>query len=179
MTWRTHVAVGSNAIWLTGLFGKVDESILILLPVAVIASLLPDIDATAAKIHFVGGGVLGIFKGSFHGKYFHHRGLMHSLFITIIFFIILWIFFRNSFPFLPYIFSLSYFSHPIIDGLNTGVGYLYPFNHKTYTLVPKFFRSRVGSKIDGLLMFVGLLGILLFFLTFAHQFFPWQPMGPI
>src|SRR5947209_4458834 len=139
MTWRTHVAVGTNAIWLAGLFGKADESILVLLPVAVIASLLPDIDAVTAKIHFIGGGVLGIFRGSFYGKYFHHRGLMHSLFVTLIFFVILWIFFRNSIPLLPYVFALSYFSHSLIDGLNTGVGYLYPFKRKMYSLVPRFF----------------------------------------
>ena len=42
MTWRTHIAVGANAIWLMPYFGKLDNSILILLPVAVIASLLPD-----------------------------------------------------------------------------------------------------------------------------------------
>ena len=89
MTWRTHVAIGTNAIWLAGFLGKVDESILVLLPTAVLASILPDIDAVSAKIHYVGGGVFGIFKNSFHGKYFHHRGLMHSILATVILFVIL------------------------------------------------------------------------------------------
>src|SRR5437868_755006 len=52
MNWRTHIAVGTNAIWLMPYYGKLDNSILILLPVAALASLLPDIDATSAKIHY-------------------------------------------------------------------------------------------------------------------------------
>lgn len=172
MTWRTHVAVGANAIWLTGFFGKADESILVLLPVAIIASLLPDIDATSAKIHYAAGGVLGIFKGAFYGKYFHHRGLMHSLFITLLFFIILWLIFRHSYPLLPYIFALSYFSHTLIDGFNTKVGYIYPFVNKRFALLPKSLLGRVGASLDTLLMFVGLATLLLFLALFAQELIP-------
>lgn len=163
MTWRTHIAVGANAIWLTGIFGKIDNSIIILLPVAIVASILPDIDANSAKIHYAAGGILGIFKGSFYGKYFHHRGLMHSLPVTLLWFIILWLIFQNSIPLLAPIFALSYFSHSLIDGLNTGVGYLYPFIHKRFALVPKIMSSQVGSPIDTLLMFIGIGGLMIFF----------------
>ena len=171
MTWKTHAAVGLNSIWLVGLLGKLDQSILILLPAAAIASLLPDIDATSAKIHYIGGGALGIFQGLFRGKYFHHRGLMHSLTVTLVLFVVLLIFFKDSVPMLPYVFALSYFSHPIIDGLNTGVGYLYPFVYKRFGLIPKYFRTPVGGAMDNLLFFAGAFMILLFFLLFKDQLF--------
>jgi membrane-bound metal-dependent hydrolase YbcI (DUF457 family) len=172
MTWRTHVAIGTNAIWLAGMFGQANQSMLVYLPVAVIASLLPDIDASSAKIHYAAGGVLGVFKNSFHGKYFHHRGLMHSLPLTLLFFIILIIIFHSSYPLLPYIFSLSYLSHSIIDGLNTGVGFLYPFVLKRFALVPRSLRSPVGGFADTCLLFVGLAGLLLFFAVYVHQIVP-------
>ena len=174
MTWRTHIAVGANAIWLTGIFGRIDNSIVILLPVAIVASLLPDIDASSAKIHYAAGGVLGIFKGSFYGKYFHHRGLMHSLPVTLLWFILLEIFFYNSTPLLAPVFALSYFSHSLIDGLNTGVGYLYPFVHKRFALVPKIMRSQVGSPIDTLLMFIGIGGLMIFLAIAKNILFPIQ-----
>jgi membrane-bound metal-dependent hydrolase YbcI (DUF457 family) len=132
MTWRTHVAVGANAIWLMGFFIAPAQDVLIYLPVAVVASLLPDIDASGAKIHYAAGGILGIFKGVFYGKYFHHRGLMHSVLASVIFFVLLWAVFQNSYPLLAPIFALSYFSHSVIDGFNTGVGYLYPLFLKVY-----------------------------------------------
>jgi membrane-bound metal-dependent hydrolase YbcI (DUF457 family) len=175
MTWRTHVAIGANAIWLTGLLGKVDESILVLLPTAIIASLLPDIDATAAKIHYAAGGALGIFKGAFYGKYFHHRGLMHSFFVAIILFFILVIAFNGSYPLLAPIFFLSYISHSIIDGLNTTVGYFYPFIYKRFALLPRWLRFPVGSPVDILFMFGGIAGLLLFFAAFYTQLIPANP----
>jgi|SRR3989344_273686 len=172
MTWRTHVAIGTNAIWLAGFLGKVDESILVLLPTAVLASILPDIDAVSAKIHYVGGGVFGIFKNSFHGKYFHHRGLMHSILATVILFVILLILFKNSHPMLPFVFALAYFSHTVIDGFNTKVGYLYPFVYKRFSLLPQPLLFRVGSAADTILMFLGLSGILIFFALFKDYLIP-------
>ena len=169
MTWKTHVAIGANALWILPLFGPLDSSILILLPVAAIASLLPDIDGKSSKIHYIGGGILGIFNGVFYGKYFHHRGLMHSVFVTVLWFGLLWLIFRQSLPTLPYVFALSYASHWLIDGLNTGVGYLYPFVYIRFALVPKAFRSKVGSPVDTILMFFGLAGVLLFFFLFKDQ----------
>lgn len=172
MTWRTHVAVGANAIWLSA-FALPDKSILILLPAAMIASLLADLDASAAKIHFVGGGALGIFHGSGkHGIFLHHRGIMHSLFATLILFILLLYFFHDSVPLLPYVAALAFFSHPLIDGFNGGVGYLYPFVRKQYAFLPSKIRPRVGGTFDNLLMFAAILGIFLFFLIFQKQFLP-------
>lgn len=170
MTWRTHVAIGANAVWLMPFFGTVDKSILVLLPAAVIGSLLPDIDATSAKIHYAAGGVLGIFKGAFYGKYFHHRGVMHSFFAALLLLIILIVIFNNTYPLLPYVFTLAYISHPIIDGFNTGVGYLYPFVLKRFSLLPRPLRFKVGSPADFLLMMAGIFGLLIFFVGFAQRF---------
>ena len=169
MTWRTHIAIGANAIWLIPYFGKVDQTILILLPAAALASIFPDIDASSAKIHYAAGGILGIFKGAFHGKYFHHRGIMHSFFAAAVLLVLLMVTLGNSYPLLPYVASLAYISHPIIDGLNTGVGYFYPFILKRYCLLPKFLRFQVGSPADTLLMFLGIGGLLIFFAGFSHQ----------
>jgi hypothetical protein len=67
MTWRTHVAVGLNALWIAPFISPIDKSILILIPLAAVASLLPDIDATGtgAKIHYIGKGFFGMFRGLF------------------------------------------------------------------------------------------------------------------
>ena len=166
------MVVGMNALWLAPLFGPVDKSILVLIPTAALASLLPDIDASAAKIHFVGGGFLGIFRGIFFGKYFHHRGLTHSLFVTLLLLLIIRFFWGDAYPALPYVFAASYFSHPLVDGLNSGVGYFYPFILKRYALVPKVLRTPVGGVIDNLLFFIAALGIILFFIGFKDQFIP-------
>jgi membrane-bound metal-dependent hydrolase YbcI (DUF457 family) len=176
MHWRTHIAIGGNAIWLTVFSKNPDQSLLVFLPVAILASLLPDIDAAGngAKIHYIGGGVLGNFKGIFTGRYFHHRGIMHSVFVSVIFFIILFLinllFLNNSYPLLPYVFFLSYFSHPIIDGFNTSVGYLYPFSFRRMSMVPYVMRSPVKGFTDNLLFIFGIFGILLFFLLYAYSF---------
>ena len=167
MTWRTHAVVGANSLWLLFLSGKIDApAILIYLPVALFASILPDIDANAAKIHYVAGGAFGIFKGLFSGRYFHHRGIMHSIFIAVLFSFIIWIFFRQSFPALPYIFGASYLSHALIDGFNTKVGFFYPFTTKRFALLPRPLLSPVKGAADKLLFVGAALSLLLFFYFF-------------
>lgn len=176
MTWKTHVAIGTNAIWLTALTGTIDQSILLLLPSAAFASLLPDIDTTGfgAKIHYLKGPgrIFAPLRGVFVGRYFHHRGLMHSLFVTLIIFFILTVFFKAVYPLLPAVFALSYLSHPIIDGFNHTVGYLYPFSLKRFALLPRFLRTPVGGLADNLMLFFGVIGLLLYFFLFQNVFIP-------
>lgn len=84
MTWYTHAAVGANAVWLTALFGEPTRYASFYIMLGAFAALLPDIDASwrGAKIHYVGGGILGIFKGVFR-----HRGFFHSVIcINLLFF---------------------------------------------------------------------------------------------
>ncbi len=169
MTWKTHAAIGANSIWLVPFFSTVDQTMLMYLIVAVVASLLPDIDAVTAKIHYIGGGALGIFRGMFRGKLFHHRGMMHSVFVALLFSMIIWIFSRHTYPMLGAVFFVAYLSHSVIDGFNTSVGFLYPFIPKRFALVPKPLQSHVGGLTDNLFLFIGLLGLLLFFMTFRDQ----------
>ncbi len=171
MTWKTHAMVGANALWITALAGKVDITVFAYLPVAIVASLLPDIDAIRAKIHYVAHGVLYPFQGIFKGKYFHHRGLMHSLFVTILFGGVVALFSRNTiFALMPLIFMAAYFSHSIIDGFNTSVGYLYPISMKRFALLPKSLQTPVGGAADTLLFFIGAFGLLMYFYLFRNQF---------
>lgn len=168
------MAVGANAVWLAGLVGQVDSSILYLLPVACFASLLPDIDATGggAKVHYIGGGMLRVFAGVFHGKYFHHRGLMHSVLVTAVLFLVLWLMLHGTYPLLPYVATLAYVSHPLVDGFNAGVGYLCPFSRRSIALLPRAMLTRVGGAVDQILLYVALFGMLMFFLVYAHSFLP-------
>ncbi len=168
------MAVGANAIWLAGFAGKLDASILLLLFVACGMSLLPDIDiaGSGAKVHYVGGGVLGVFRGVFHGVYFGHRGLMHSVLAAVIVFVVCWLFTHSLFPVLPFVAALAYFSHSLIDGFNDSVGYFYPFVLRKVSLLPKFLRVKVGGPVDVGLMYVALLCLALFFLVHAQSFLP-------
>jgi membrane-bound metal-dependent hydrolase YbcI (DUF457 family) len=168
MTWKTHLVVGTNTIWLLTLTNNTESNdIAALIPAAMIASLLPDIDAAGrgAKIHYMGGGILKGFRGVFH-----HRGLMHSLFVVAIIFVFL--FFVNIFalgnssPLLPYVFALSYLSHSIIDGLNCGVGYLFPFNKKKYALIPRALWTPVNGFTDNLLFMVGSFSLIIFYFLY-------------
>jgi len=176
MTWRTHLAVGANALWIAPLIAPIDQSMLVLIPIAIVASLLPDIDAsrTGAKIHYIGGGAFGMFRGLFSGKYFHHRGLMHSFFTTLVLFVLLTIFFGRRLPALPAVFALSYFSHPLIDGFNTTVGYLYPFSRKRFALVPRSLYQKVDGTVDNLLFFLASLTFILFCALVVPQLFSIQ-----
>jgi|GEM_PF-824691 len=171
MTWRTHAVVGANSLWLLLFTAKVDQSIIVYLPIALFASILPDIDATAAKVHYIGGGVLGIFKGVFTGgKYFHHRGIMHSLFVAVLLSFVVWIFSKNYYPVLCYIFGLSYFSHAVIDGFNTRVGYFYPFTTKRFALLPRPLLTPVKGAADKLFFVAAAFGLILFFFYFYLRF---------
>lgn len=164
------MAIGANALWIAPLIAPLDNSILILLPLALVASILPDIDAAGdgAKIHYIGAGAMSLFRGMFFGKYLHHRGLMHSIFIALTIFALLLIFTGTRYPALPYVFAASYISHSIIDGFNyKGVGYFYPFNRRMISLLPKLLRTPVKGPMDNLLFFIGCFGFFLFCVMIA------------
>ena len=167
MTWRTHAVVGANAVWITALFSTVDATALGLLAAGAFAGLLPDIDASGrgAKIHYVGGGALGLFKGVFQ-----HRGFFHSVMAVVLLFLVSTWLLREYHPLLPLILTLGYASHPIIDGFNTvGVRYLFP-KRKMYNLIPKFFRTPVHGFADQLFFILGIMGIALFVLSHMDVF---------
>ena len=161
MTWRTHIVIGVNTLWIVPLVGKIDNSIITLIPVAALASLLPDVDAVYAKIHYIGGGLLQFTQGKFSGKYFSHRGLMHSFFIALVFALILAFFFAKSIPWLPVVFFLAYMSHGVVDGFNRPVGLLYPVYMKKFALLPRALWTPVNGFTDNIIFILGSFSFLL------------------
>ncbi len=170
MTWRTHVVVGMNTLWILPLTGHVDNTIFTLVPTAALASLLPDIDAISAKIHYLGKGALLFTQGKFKGKYFHHRGMMHGVFIAALITLILAFFFAKSVPMLPVIFFLAYMSHGVVDGLNWPVGLFYPLWMKKFTLLPRSLLTPVNGFADNLIFILGSFSLLLLFWVIHNQF---------
>jgi len=163
MSGLTHAVIGANAIWIASVYGVVDQNTALLAGVGAIAGLLPDIDASSAKIHYLFGQFLSVFKGR-HSGIFEHRGIFHSILSVIIIFVFSFIFLRQYNLLLPLVITIGYASHILIDGLNTGVGYFFPFNRQRYALVPKFLRSKVKGPVDQALFILGTVSLLFFFL---------------
>ena len=164
MTGQTHLIVGANVAWLVVLasveIGASDMRLLLLVLAGAFGALLPDLDAGAAKIHFIALGVLRPFQGIAK-----HRGGLHSLLAALVVFVIAYFLLRNFDALLGLDIALGYVSHLVIDGLNFGgVPLLWPLKTK-FHLVPKFFRSPVKGLVDQSLFVIGLLGIGLLFLT--------------
>lgn len=162
-----------NSLWLTALLPVKPAYYFILIPATAIVSLLPDIDAIDAKIFYIGGGLLSMLRGTFKGKYFHHRGVLHSLLAGCVMFILTALVFQSLVTGL--VLGLAYLSHPIIDGFNSGVGYFYPFNLKRYTLVPSKFCSPIKGKVNAILFIAGALGVTAFLLLMLPKLAPLDP----
>lgn len=159
MTWKTHALVGANAAWIVALYPAAAPNIFLLLAAGALGGLLPDIDAGTAKIHFVGGGTLGFFRGIFQ-----HRGFFHSLPATLIVFVLAYSFLSVYDPFLPWVLALGYVSHCVIDAWNySGVQFLFPWRVK-FHLLPHLLRSPVKGFTDQLLFVVGCAGLVIFLL---------------
>ena len=163
MQGKTHAIVGANAVWITALAGQVDQGTIFLIVAGALAGLLPDIDADQAKIHYIGGGVLGMFKGNFI-----HRGFFHSWLAVLFIFIISTIFLTQFHPWLPIIITLAYLSHPILDGLTkSGVRFLFPL--KKFKLLPKKLGFKISGQFDNALFVIGALLLATFILI---QYYP-------
>jgi membrane-bound metal-dependent hydrolase YbcI (DUF457 family) len=156
MMGRTHAAVGANVIWLTLLYGQVDDRAMVLLGMCALAALLPDIDAGAAQIHFLFSGVFSPLRNTFQ-----HRGFFHSFLAAGILYLICHFTLRSFYPIAPEMMVLAYLSHPLIDAFNGGVRYLFP--KKTFvTFIPQWLRFRVGSAPDQVLFVLSMMGVILF-----------------
>ena len=162
MNWRTHALVGANAVWIASAVYPVTPAFAWLIAVGAFAGLAPDIDAVQAKIHYLGGGFLGIFKGAFK-----HRAFFHSILCAAIVYALVWFFLRQYHPALPLVAAAGYASHPLIDGFNIpGVEYLFPVRVR-YHLLPKSLRTPVGGFVDQLLLVLACFGLLYFVLSYA------------
>ena len=160
MTWQTHALVGANVAWLAALLPSTSASLAIVGALGRVAALLPDIDAQSAKIHYIGKGILGIFRGLFE-----HRGFFHSFLavgiVGVISSSIAWYFdFEWS---LPLAVTLGYASHLLIDGFTIGgVRYLFP-RTKKFRLLPKAICTTTKGNGDIALLIFAALGLVIFF----------------
>lgn len=160
MSGKTHAIIGANAVWVASLFGQVDQNIALLIAAGALSALLPDIDARQATIHYLGHGVLGMFK-----RVFRHRGFFHSILATMIIFLLSVVFLQEIHPLLPIVITIGYASHPLIDAFNAEVQYFFPYP-RFMSFIPRPLRFKVNSPGDHLFFIAGTLGILLFF--FLH-----------
>jgi len=166
MKWYTHAAIGANAVWLTTLLGVVDERAPLLIGLGALGALLPDIDATQAKIHFIGGGFLKPL-----GQLSYHRRFFHSLLMVALLGLVSYLFLEHYFPGVSVCLTFGYLSHTLIDGFNfKGVYYLFPFVKKEYHLLPQWLRTPIGGLADHLLFIAGIAGITIFLLLYQNYF---------
>lgn len=135
---RTHLAI--NALFIALFLAKVDN-MWIFIPVALIATMLPDIDS--------GFSTIGRFQASRFVQFFSkHRGMFHSFTICIILSIVLAAFI----PVLALPFFLGYGLHLLADTFTIeGVRVFWPLPFKSC------WRVRTGSRIETTLFLVFLL----------------------
>ncbi len=165
MSGRTHAMVGANAVWIAALFVPVDRAFPILIAVGAFAGLLPDIDAVSAKIHFLGGGVLGAFR-----NIFKHRGFFHSLLAVAGLFLFAAFFLSGYHPALPVVLATGYASHLFIDGFNKKrTRYFFPLK-KSYRFLHEELCSPIGGSLDQLFFILGAAGIFFFLFSHVDQF---------
>ncbi|MFZ6015454.1 MAG: metal-dependent hydrolase [Patescibacteria group bacterium] len=162
MTGKTHFVVGANTAWAAFLFVPQDSWFIVLPLIGGIAALLPDLDNRHATIHQWTKGLLRLLLID----RVRHRSLFHSLLIMPL------VIFGSTFLFpihamAPMMFTLGFASHPFIDGFNPqGCEYLYPCK-KNFRFLPKFLCVDTGGWVDHMIFGLGLVGILLFLLTYA------------
>jgi len=165
MTGRTHAIVGANAAWLTVALGMVDKYSALFVAVGAFVALLPDIDASDAKIHHIGKGILGGFR-----CVARHRTIFHSLLIVIIIFIVSFIFLQKFHPLLPWIITSAYLSHLILDALTKyGIELFYPFKRR-FRLLPKKYSLKIKGLFDRSLFILGALTLVIYFMIVSTIF---------
>lgn len=144
---------------------------LFLLMLSALAGLLPDIDATNAKIQHLGptGGLLKSI-GGLSG----HRRFFHSILITLLL-AIPFLFIESTIPGITIAFTAGYASHIIIDGFTKtrGVAYFSPFSSRDLYLLPRKWRSDPDHWLDILLFFIGAIGLITFLFLWRQAAADW------
>lgn len=146
---KTHILA---ALFLALIFLP-KENYFVFLGIALVASVIPDIDSRFSKIGK---------KKSFRILQFFikHRGIVHSLFFLSVIEILLWKFFPVAI--LP--FALGFGSHLLLDGFTKqGIRLFYPINLKVHGFV------KVGGRMETVVFVFLLIGSL--FLAFWKIFF--------
>lgn len=150
MLFRTHLMFGIFAILLAISF--VNDKLIFVI-VALIATVIPDIDHSDSKI-----GKRLIFRPfQFFVK---HRGMVHSFTIAILLSILIAIFF----PIASFGFFLGYSVHLLCDSFTKeGIEPFWPFDYKTYGYLA------TGEKYEEILfVFMVAVNVVLFFVIAYH-----------
>lgn len=166
MRWHTHAAASANAVWLFTILpvGIVHPVFLVI--AAAFGGLLPDIDASDAKIKHLGWkGINPLAPLSFiFNAVFGHRGILHSflaLGALMIggFLLLIW---------LPWQILLAvwlgYLIHLLLDAITpSGVPFFYPLDRRIRVL-PRPLSIPTGSIVEELVfaIFAMLLAVYIF-----------------
>lgn len=167
MTGRTHAAVGANTVWISMALGFPFTAWLI--PIAALAALLPDLDASESMIKHlefrVGSRRHGLRLKLFmpfallFSSLFRHRGWLHSWAALAIVAALSFGFLGRFGESIPVVVTLGYFSHLVADALTvSGIEFLLPMR-RSIRLLPKFLAVRTGGAVDTLLFIAASLGI--------------------
>ncbi len=162
MTGKTHAIIGLNTLWLIPIT-QLDFTPLVI-PVAAIAALLPDLDASESMAknlsvsfgtsrHRISIKPFWIFAVVL-SKIFKHRGWLHSWVAILAVAAASFAIFPPENIVYPVIIVAAYTSHLLSDALTKhGIQFFLPINTPV-SLLPRFLRVRTGGVIDTLL-FVG------------------------
>lgn len=167
MLWRTHVLGGVTCLWLEKLIpgALTANTLLPLSALACLGALLPDLDASEAKIQHLGvGGIEPCAPlSAFAHKTFGHRGILHSA-IGLLAISLIAIPIALFFGIAPYLaLLLGYGSHLVLDALTPhGIAFL-PGKATRQHLLPKRLRIATGSVEEEMLF--ATLAMPVFFLV--------------
>lgn len=152
MLFKTHLA---TALFLILIFFQYIPNPLVFLPVAFIATILPDIDSRFSKI-----GHRKIFR--IFNFFVKHRGIIHSFtFLGIASFLIFLLYKEILLPF-----ALGYSLHLLLDALTiSGINPLYPLNFRARGKI------KTGGIIENLIFITVLLGNLFLVFTLVYPIF--------
>lgn len=186
MKGTSHAIIGANSVWILALLPDFSWNPL-LLAVGAFGALLPDLDASDAKIKHLevgyGKGKNRLAIKPFYlpswiiSSIFKHRAVLHSLFTTIIVgfsgyylvqYLNQWVSFLNAEFWL--VLMLGYLSHLLADGLTkSGVPLLWPWSHK-FHLLPRSLCVKTGSLPENLISVLALAGVVIFVLLASQNF---------
>ena len=140
---KTHLAFGFLTSLVALTIFNIENKILFIL-ILVFGAILADIDYMTSKV----GSKVRLLS-FFIELIFGHRGLMHTIYVPVAFFILLSLF---GYPVIGFAFLIGFMSHLIIDCLNIkGISFLRPFNK---------LHIRGFIKTGGILEYILLAGIL-------------------
>lgn len=164
MTGKTHAVIGANTLWLIQpMLGQTIQPLLI--PLAMLAALLPDLDASESTIKHLHIKIAGVKVEPFYlpavifSKLFRHRGWLHSAVAILVVGGLSFALLSRYDILYPLVITFGYTSHILSDALTiSGVHFFLPMKTELH-LLPKPLRIKTGGLLDTLFFIGGVLGI--------------------